>query len=114
MCRGVNIYVCLKHLVWRADAFGISFPHVKNDPAGSRNWHPRHFYTNPDSYPVYCVRDCCYDRVPVVLPTTIPGWELYAIPRSQARGTIWGYPTSVYARKAQGMSYLNLATNLMT
>ena len=57
MCRGVNIYVCLKHLVWRADAFGISFPHVKNDPAGSRNWHPRHFYTNPDSYPVYCVRD---------------------------------------------------------
>ena len=55
MCRGVNTCVCLKHLMWRADAFGISFSHVKNDPAGSRNWHPRHIYTNPDNYHVYCV-----------------------------------------------------------
>ncbi len=55
MCRGVNTCVCLKHLMWRADAFGISFSHVKNDPAGSRNWHPRHIYTNPDNYPVCCV-----------------------------------------------------------
>ena len=55
MCRGVNTCVCLKHLMWRADAFGISFSHVKNDSAGSRNWHPRHIYTNPDNYHVYCV-----------------------------------------------------------
>ena len=55
MCRGVNTCVCLKHLMWRADAFGISFSHVKNDPAGSRNWHPRHIYTNPDNYHVCCV-----------------------------------------------------------
>ena len=55
MCRGVNTCVCLKHLLWRADAFGISFSHVKNDQAGSRNWHPRHIYTNPDHYPVCCV-----------------------------------------------------------
>ena len=55
MCRGVNTCVCLKHLLWRADAFGISFSHVKNDPAGSRNWHPRHIYTNPDNYNVCCI-----------------------------------------------------------
>lgn len=55
MCRGVNTCICLKHLLWRADAFGISFSHVKNDPAGSRNWHPRHIYTNPDNYHVCCV-----------------------------------------------------------
>ena len=45
MCRGVNTCVCLKHLMWRADAFGISFSHVKNDPAGSRNWHPPPIFT---------------------------------------------------------------------
>ncbi|KAI2511612.1 hypothetical protein MHU86_2866 [Fragilaria crotonensis] len=55
MCRGVNTCICLKHLLWRADSFGISFSHVKNDPIGSRNWHPRHIYTNPDSYNVCCI-----------------------------------------------------------
>ena len=55
MCRGVNTCICLKHLLWRADAFGISFSHVKNDPAGSRNWHPRHIYANPDNYHVCCI-----------------------------------------------------------
>ena len=55
MCRGVNTCVCLKHLMWRADAFGISFSHVKNDPAGSRNWYPIHIYTNIDNYHVCCV-----------------------------------------------------------
>jgi hypothetical protein len=55
MCRGANTCICLKHLLWRADAFGISFSHVKNDPAGSRNWHPRHIYPNPDNYYVCCI-----------------------------------------------------------
>lgn len=55
MCRGVNSCVCLKHLLWKNDSFGLSFSHVKNDQDGSRNFHPRHIYANPDNYLVCCV-----------------------------------------------------------
>lgn len=55
MCRGVNSCVCLKHLLWKNDSFGLSFSHVKNDQDGSRNDHPRHIYANPDNYLVCCV-----------------------------------------------------------
>ncbi|KAI2513130.1 hypothetical protein MHU86_1168 [Fragilaria crotonensis] len=55
MCRGVNTCVCLKHLLWKNDCFGLSFSHVKNDQDGSRNYHPRHIYANPDSYLLCCV-----------------------------------------------------------
>ncbi|KAI2507760.1 hypothetical protein MHU86_6656 [Fragilaria crotonensis] len=55
MCRGVNSCVCLKHLLWKNDSFGLSFSHVKNDQDGSRNHHPRHIYANPDNYLVCCV-----------------------------------------------------------
>ena len=55
MCRGVNSCVCLKHLLWKNDLFGLSFSHVKNDQDGSRNFHPRHIYANPDNYLVCCV-----------------------------------------------------------
>jgi hypothetical protein len=55
MCRGVNTCVCLKHLLWKNDCFGLSFSHVKNDQDGSRNFHPRHIYANPDSYLLCCV-----------------------------------------------------------
>ena len=55
MCRGVNTCVCLKHFVWKDDCFGLSFSHVKNDQDGSRNFHPRHIYANPDNYLLCCV-----------------------------------------------------------
>ena len=48
----IPVWLCLKHRMWRADAFEISLSHFKNDPVSSRNWHPRHFYTDPDNYPV--------------------------------------------------------------
>jgi len=51
MCRGASTDgICLKHLQWTEDSFGISFSHVKNDQTGSRNFHPRHIYANPDNY----------------------------------------------------------------
>ena len=55
MSRGVNTCVCLKHLMWKNDCFGLSFSHVKNDQDGSRNRHPRHIYANPDNYLLCCV-----------------------------------------------------------
>ena len=55
MCHGVNTCVCLKHMKWETDSFGILFSHVKNDPDGSRNRQPRHVYTNPENYPICCV-----------------------------------------------------------
>ena len=55
MCRGVNTCVCLKHFAWKDDCFGLSFSHVKNDQDGSRNFHPRHIYANPDNYLLCCV-----------------------------------------------------------
>jgi hypothetical protein len=39
MCHGVNSCVCLKHLLWKNDSFGLSFSHVKNDQDGSCNFH---------------------------------------------------------------------------
>ena len=68
MCRGVNSCVCLKHLLWKNDSFGLSFLHVKNDQDGSRNFHPRHIYANPDNYLVCCVTAVfeyllCYPRL---------------------------------------------------
>ena len=51
MCRGASTDgICLKHLQWVEDSFGISFSHVKNDQTGSQNFHPRHIYANPDNY----------------------------------------------------------------
>jgi hypothetical protein len=56
MCRGESTYgVCIKHLVWRQDACGISFSHQKNDQEGSRNFKPRHVYCNPTDPLVCCV-----------------------------------------------------------
>jgi hypothetical protein len=55
MSRGVNTCVCLKHLMWKNDYFGLSFSHVKNDQDGSQNRHPRHIYANPDNYLLCCV-----------------------------------------------------------
>ena len=78
MSRGLNTCMCSKHLMWRADVCGISFSHVKNDPVGSRNLHPRHIYKTADKYPVCCVTVVM--EYLVVLFKTLPGWDGMLLP----------------------------------